>query len=292
MIFFNRSSHHIIQEARMNSPQARNQKILAVIAILVGLFMVAVAPFLIQTSMERVVASLAEVAKEKPAYGSGVLLFSYLYPIWRGFIYVGGIALIVISPAIYKGKPWTFPAGQLASAFGAMGGMFMFLPHVSWVDGFPIPMVIAWMGLLYFWAAIFLRSVDKWEKWAHLAAMTFAGMLGTHAFVVGVGNLRMLLTRPGKPGYEGLEWYILSIVGPVSWLCVVLLITSIPLLAQKKELGWWLALICAVSLLVIDAPTQFIRTATLDYLYGSLISLGLLAALLFPRFKQALLPQE
>jgi len=39
--------------------------------------MIAVAPFVIQTSLERVISALVKVSAEKPAYASGVLLFSF-----------------------------------------------------------------------------------------------------------------------------------------------------------------------------------------------------------------------
>jgi hypothetical protein len=65
------------------TPRTR-RLILAILAVVVGLFMIAVAPFLIQISMERVVASLIEVAKSKPQYASG-LLFRFL-PLYRGLI--------------------------------------------------------------------------------------------------------------------------------------------------------------------------------------------------------------
>lgn len=35
----------------------------------------------------------------------------------------------------------------------------------------------------------------------------------------------------------------------------------------------------------MDAPTQFFRTKTLDYLYGSLLAIGLLIFLMVPYFK-------
>jgi hypothetical protein len=70
---------------------------------------------------------------------------------------------------------------------------------------------------------------------------------------------------------------------------VILLVASIPLVAQKKEKGWWIALVAALSILAIDIPAQFIRTTTLDYLYGALLALGLAASLLFPKFKVALI---
>jgi len=77
--------------------------------------------------------------------------------------------------------------------------MFMFMPYVSFVDGFSIPMAVSIVGLIFFWSLILLRNVDKWVKWGQFLALTFAGMLTTHAFIVSIGNLRTLMTRPEKP---------------------------------------------------------------------------------------------
>lgn len=271
--------------------------ILANLAVLVGLFMIIVAPVLIQTSMERVVAALVEVSKEKPQYGSGIMLFSFTYPLYRGLIFIGGVMLILFARPIYKGEEWTYPASLLASAFPSAGGMFMFLPYVSWVEGFPIPMAISMVGLAFFWSVIFLRKADKWLKWGNFLALTFMGMLTTHAFTIGIGNMRMLLTRPEKPLYGGLEWWVLSWSGPVQWMCVILLFVGLYQLAARHTSGWWLALIAGASILAIDVPTQIIRTTmststSWDYLYGALLSIGLLFALLFPRFKAVLVSNQ
>lgn len=281
----------------MKDTHRKTRLFLAILAGVVGLFMIAVAPILIQISMERVVAALVEVAKERPAYGSGIVLFSFSYPLYRGLIFIGGITLILLAGPIYKGEDWAYPPSLLAAAFPSAGGMFMFLPYVSWVEGFPIPMVISFVGLAFFWSIILLRNVDKWLKWGHFLALTFAGMLTTHAFTVGIGNMRMLLTRPMKPLYEGLEWWVLSWSNPIQWLSVILLFVAIYGLAARKKYGWWLALIGATSILAIDAPTQVIRslltdTNSLDYLYGSLLSIGLLFSLLYPRFRAVLIEGE
>jgi hypothetical protein len=205
--------------------------------------------------------------------------------------------LLLFAKPIYEGRTWAYPASLLAAAFPSAGGMFMFLPYVSFVDGFPIPMAISLVGLAYFWSAIFLRKADIWEKWGHFLALTFAGMLTTHAFTIGIGNLRMLLTRPEKPLYAGLEWWILAWSGPVQWIAVILLFIAIYNLAAGKRIGWWLALIAAASIFAIDVPTQIIRTFvahsdSFDYLYGSLLSGGLLFSLFFPKFKIAALGKD
>lgn len=271
--------------------------ILAILAVVVGIFMISVAPFLIQTSLERVVSALLIVSAEKPAYASGVLLFSYAFPLYRGLIFIGGIALLWLAGPIHQGKEWSYPVGLLAAAFPSAGGMFMFMPYVSFVDGFPIPLVVSFIGLIFFWSFILLRKVDKWLKWGQFLALTFAGMLSTHAFIVGIGNLRTLLTRPEKPMYNGLGWWVLSWSQPIQWICVVLLFISIYLLAARKFSGWCLALVSVTSLVAIDVPMQIIRltmtdSTSWDYSYGLPVIIGLLFVLLFPKFRSALVREE
>jgi hypothetical protein len=61
---------------------------------------------------------------------------------------------------------------------------------------------------------------------------------------------------------------------------------------MRKRSGWYLAFIAAIAILVIDAPTQIIRTKTLDYLYGSLLAIGVLFFISLPVFKQALIGER
>ncbi|NMC13971.1 MAG: hypothetical protein GYA34_13955 [Chloroflexi bacterium] len=277
----------------MENTSQSKRTIMAVLAVVVGIFMVAAAPFLIQISIEKVVAALIKISIEKPAYSSGILIFSILFPIYRGLIFMGGITLILISRSIYKGKEWTFPVGLLASAFPSAGGMFMMMPYVSFIDGFPIPAGIAMVGLLFFWSFILLRNVDKWLKWGQFLVLTFSGMLTTHALITGTGNLRMLLTRPEKPLFDGLGTWVLAWSAPIQWICAVLLFIAIFHIAARKYSGWWLALIAVTTLAAIDIPMQIIRltmtsSTALDYSYGLPMIIGLLFTLLFPKFKTVL----
>ena len=259
----------------MKETSQTNRTIMSIIAILVGLLMISIIPFIVQTSLERVLHGLDEHVKAgNPTFSSGLPLFDLFYPVWRAIIFVAGIALIVISQEIRKGSEWTYPLAMALFALPAIGGMFMFLPYVSWVDGFPLPMVISMIGLAGYFSFIFLRKATLVQKLVRLGALTFIGMMATHAFTIGIGAQRTMMTRPGYPFYQDFSWWLFNWVGEVNWVAVILLFLSIPLLAVGKRKGWWLAVIAAVAILAIDAPTQFIRTKTLDYLYGSLLALG------------------
>ncbi|MCU0486641.1 MAG: hypothetical protein MUC85_11105 [Anaerolineales bacterium] len=277
----------------MQETSQRNRTIMSIIAILVGLLMISIIPFIVQTSLERVLHGLDEHVKAgNPTFSSGLPLFDLFYPVWRAVIFVAGIALIVISQEIRKGSEWTYPLAMALFALPAIGGMFMFLPYVSWVDGFPLPMVISMIGLAGYFSFIFLRKATIVEKFVRFGALTFIGMMTTHAFTIGIGAQRTMMTRPGYPFYPDFSWWLFNWVGEVNWVAVILLFLSIPLLAVGKRKGWWMAVVAAVAILAIDAPTQFIRTKTLDYLYGSLLALGVLIFMFVPFLKKHLLVEE
>lgn len=273
------------------SPQNRN--IMSILAIAVGLLMVSIIPFLVQISLERVLVGLiAHIDAGNPTFSSGVPLFDFFYPVWRAIIFVAGATLIIISQEIKKGEEWTYPLAMALFALPSIGGMFMFLPYVSWVEGFPLPLIIAAIGLTGFWSFIFLRAGEKMQKWTRFGALTFLGMLTTHAFTIGVGAQRTMATRPGYPYYKDFSWWLFNWVGEVNWVVTILLLLAIPMIVAGKRRGWWLAIISAVTILMIDAPTQFIRTKTLDYLYGSLLAMGVLVFTIVPFFKQHLFDDE
>ena len=274
-----------------DTPQS-TRLVIATIAVLVGLFLILAVPFIVQTSLERVLNKLQSAMVERPELESGIALFSLFYPLWRALAFVAGITLLSISPSIYKGKDWTYPLALSAFAIPSVGGMFMFLPYISFVGGFPLPMVVSWAGLLGYWSTLLLHRSDRMQKVVNFLVFTLIGMLTTHAFVIGIAAQRMLITRPGKPLFNGIQWWVLTLSGEVNWIGVLMLLVSIPLLAMRKRSGWWLAFIASLSILLIDAPTQILRTRTLDYLYGSLLSVALIVFLSIPAFKKRLITDE
>lgn len=277
----------------MKETSQTNRNIMAIIAVVIGLVMAYGIPFMVQTSLERVLIFLtAHIEKGFPAFSSGLWLFDVFYGVWQALIFAAGTTLVIIAWEIRKGSEWTYPLAVALFAIPSIGGFFMFLPYVSWVPGFPLPMVISFIGLTGYWAFIFLRKSSWAVKWSRFGALTFIGMLATHAFTIGIGAQRTMATRPGFPLYPGFNWWLFRWAGEVNWIAVILLFISIPLLAVGKRKGWWFAVIAAITILMINVPTQFFRTKTLDYLWGSLLAIGVLIFTMVPYFKQHLLAPE
>ena len=277
----------------MQETSQRNRTIMAVIAVVIGLIMAYGIPFMVQTSLERVLIHLTiHIEEGFPAFSSGLKLFDFFYSAWQAVIFAAGAALIIIAWEIKKGTEWTYPLAIALFALPSIGGFFMFLPYISWVPGFPLPMIIAFIGLSGYWAFIFLRKSETMVKWTKFAALTFIGMLTTHAFTIGIGAQRTMATRPGYPMYPDFTWWLFRWAGEVNWIAAILLFISIPLLAVGKRKGWWMAIIPSITILMINIPTQLFRTKTLDYLYGALLAFGVLFFLMVPYFKKHLLTDE
>ncbi|MCU0488948.1 MAG: hypothetical protein MUE67_08360, partial [Anaerolineales bacterium] len=82
----------------MANVSQKNRTIMSIIAILIGLIMITIVPFMVQTSLERVLRGLTDHIKAgNPTFSSGVPLFDFFYPVWRAIIFVAGITLIVVS---------------------------------------------------------------------------------------------------------------------------------------------------------------------------------------------------
>lgn len=277
----------------MQETPQKNRTIMSVIAVVIGLLMAYLIPFLTQTSLERVLVNLmAHIDAGNPAFTSGLTLFDLFYPAWRAVIFVAGAALIIISGEIRKGTEWTYPLSITLFALPAIGGMFMFLPYISWVDGFPLPLSIAAIGLTGYFSFILLREAELPVKLTRLGALTFLGMLSTHAFTIGIGAQRTMWTRPMHPLYKDFSWWLFNWVGEANWVAVILIFSAIPLLALGKKKGWWFAVTGSIAILMINVPTQFVRTKTLDYLYGALLAAGVLIFMFVPYLKKHLLAED
>lgn len=277
----------------MQETPQKNRTIMSIIAIVIGLMMAYLIPFLAQTSLERVLEHLiAHIDAGNTTFTSGLKLFDFFYPVWRALIFVAGATLIVISQEIKKGTEWTYPLAITLFAVPSIGGMFMFLPYISFVPGFPLPLTISAIGLIGYISFILLRKAETVVKWTRLGVLFFLGMLTTHAFTIGVGAQRTMATRPGYPLYKDFTWWLFDWAGTVNWVAVLLLFAAIPLLAVGKRKGWWLAVSGSIAILMINIPTQIIRTKTLDYFYGAILAIGVLVFTMVPYFKKALLEDE
>ncbi len=266
----------------------KNRTIMAASLIAGGLFMVAAAPFLVQSTLDPMLKGLMAKAAANPTYASGPMLMAIFYPLWRAVIFVAGVVCIVIARALWRGHGWTWPVALSCLALPAIGGMYMMLPFVSFVkDAFPPSMIITLVGLFAYWLVLLLRT-DRVKKGLDFLVFTLLGVVTTLSFVIAFGAMRQLMARPGKPLFANVKIVSLTVGGPVSGIGAGLVFAAIPLLAARKPAGWWLGVIGSASIVLANLPT-FLISKSLYYLMGSIGGLILTGVLIVPTVREHLI---
>jgi len=270
----------------------KNRLIMAVLLVGAGLFMVAIAPSLVQSTLDPMLEGLMKKVAEDPSYASGPTLMAIFYPLCRALIMVAGVTSVLIAYPLWQGEGWTWPVALTCLAVPAVCGMYMMLPFVSFVeDTFPPPVPIILTGLIGYWGVLLLKKSDRAQKVVDFIVFTLLGVATGGGFVLGFGAMRQLLARPGNPLFINTKIVSLTIGGPLNWISAFFVFAAIPLLARRKPLGWWLALIGAVSAVVGSLPTYFISLSAF-YLIGIASGTILTVTLLIPSVKRRLIGER
>jgi hypothetical protein len=77
---------------------------------LVGVFLILAVPWIVNTSLERVLAKLIDVVVNEPKFASKIMHFSFFSPVWRALVFIAGVTLIVMTHPLNRGKDRAFTA--------------------------------------------------------------------------------------------------------------------------------------------------------------------------------------
>lgn len=269
------------------SPQAF--RTMSAIALIVGLFVTLAAPFLIQSTLSAVMLRVAEQMVSNPEFK----LTAVLLPIWffafMGIDIVAGVMLILLSRPLSKGASWAWPYTLLCLAFPAIFGVFTSLPYLVQY-GKPAPAGLLLLVSLagYFWV-LFSKKGDKLDKFARFLAFTALGVAPGHIIVLVNHGVKNLISRPEHPLFTNLETTVYGFEAPVNFISFIFCIIAIPLLAAKKESGWYLGMAAGIAVTFVNFPTHFIRLETSDFFVAGMLGLLLTISLAVPAFKKRLL---
>ncbi|MBT3190276.1 MAG: hypothetical protein HN736_01540, partial [Anaerolineae bacterium] len=180
---------------------------------------------------------------------------------------------------------------------------------LGWLENlkkFPPAYITFFLSLLVFWVFIFLKENDKKTKNAMFWVFTLLGMLGSQGFMLFPHALRVILKSPANALLEPAN-SVLRRTGPIMFLVVVLAGLAIWKLSQRKESGWYLALMTGLMMIIGAFPAHYARplvaslvpkeTAaasifTSTYWMAGLQGIILVVLLLLPAFKAALYDEE
>jgi hypothetical protein len=272
----------------------RARLVLAILVVVYGLFVILGAPFLIQGSLDAILARVVPKIPDEPVFAMTAVLLPIFFFIMRAIDFVAGVTLVVVAYPFFRGEKWTWPVTLSALSLPTLFGVLTSLPHVVHYGRPPAAGLLLLFGITLFWVVLLLKSGSRVQKWARFLAFTLLGMTAGHINVLVLHSLKNLITRADKPFFTDIMTTVYGYEGPINFIAFVFCIVAIPLLASenKKLAGWYLALIAGISVALANYPTHFIRMQTSDFFVAGSLGLGIAIVTLIPAFKKALLVKE
>ena len=249
-----------------------NWKIMAAIALLVGLFIVFVAPGMFDTTMDTLIL---KQTKQATAINAGHLSRLYVGSIYSGIEMLVGLALIAISAALYAGKKWAWPTAMMLLSIPAMANGYIGLGWLENLKMFPPAYITFFLSLAAFWAMLFLKENDKKVKNMMFWVYTLLGMLGAQGVMLFPHALRVILKSPADALLNPANAVLLR-TGPIMFLVVIFAVLAVWKLSQREVSGWYMALLTGAMMIIGAFPAHYARP-----LVASLVPKGTLAASVF-----------
>ena len=229
--------------------------IMAAIALLMGLYLVFIAPGFFDSTMDQLILKQSKQATNLTA---GPLSRLYIGSIYSGIEMLAGLVLIVISPALYKDKKWAWPLAVLMLSIPAMVNGFIGLGWLENLKKFPPAYTTFFLSLIAFWVMLLLKKNDGKTKIAIFSVFTLLGMLGAQAFMLYPHAVRVILKDPAAALLDPTA-AILRHTGPLMFIVFILSALAIWKLAQRKESGWYLALLSGLVMAIGAFPVHYLR---------------------------------
>lgn len=284
----------------MIHPSKQVRTAVIVVIVLAAFLMILVVPFIafdvvnpiVTYQQARIVKLMAEGDPSAPLLTLTTWLVSFFFPFWGTMPVIAGLTLLVIVWPLYRGESWARGLALLCLVVPAMGGAYMIVPWMNFVGtvegGFPPAVIIMTIGLIPYFTLLLADKGDLTQKTVDFLVFLMLGVSSAEAFANGHAAFRILYGHPSRPLFgEGIAITYFGWLG--LWVSALLTIAAIYLLGRRRESGWYAAIIGGLVAFVVSGATHYVRHATLDYLYGSLMGLSIVIMLLIPVFKTRLL---
>ncbi len=283
--------------------------IMAVAAVVVGLFLMFLSPYIVMKALNPALHRLVEVFQVQDPGGvwdTPVKILSATFHTWLALFVFGGAALVLIAKDLYAGKTWSRPVALGLMALPSIGGMTMVIPWLVLVmsdaqgnrnpaAGVPAALPIMLIGLAGYFIVLLTEKAEWKTKLAQVVVFTALGVVGGMVFMNAQHGVRHFLHNPSAPFFEdGFSNPELFLGGYVMYAAVALFVAAIYLLGARKEAGWYVGMIVGIVTFVAAFLTFIDRAAVgapsaQEWMRGALLSLGLIAILAIPFFKNRVL---
>jgi len=282
------------------STSRRIRMVAAVIVGLAALLMIIIVPLIafdlvnpiVVNQQARIQKFTAEGNPSAPLLTLTTWLVSFFFPFWGTLSFIAGITLLVILSPLFQGKEWARGLALFCLAIPSIGGAYMIVPWMNFVGsvegGFPPAVIVMAIGLIPYFSLLLAERGDFVQKSVDFLVFLMLGVAAAESFANGHAAFRILYGHPKRPLFaEGISITYFGWLG--LWVGAALAVASIFLLGSRKKAGIYTGLISGLAIMVVSGATHYVRHATNDYLYGSLMGLSIVVLLLIPVVRERLL---
>lgn len=256
----------------MKGKRPSNLVAMAVIALLVGLYLVFVAPGFFDETQQTLILKQTKQGAQMTA---GPLSRMYIGSLYCGVEVLIGLALILLAVPLYRGEKWAWPASLALLSMPAMANAFIGLGWLENLKMFPPAYYAFFLCFIAFIAMLLLKENDRKTKTILFFILTLLGMLGAQGFMLFPHAVRVVLKDPPLALKDPAVAVLLR-TGPLMFLVFVFSVLAIWKIAQQKRVGWYLALASSLMMIVGSFPAHYARP-----LVASLVPAGTLEASIF-----------
>jgi len=284
-------SYQTKRRIEMNTQEftPKNRAAAAIVSVVFGIFGIFVIPILVRSAFNTLTEKLVRLMVEDPHFEKAPMMLTIWFVGMLGITAVASVTLIVTAYPLWKGKTWAWPVTLCCIALPTIFSVIEILPYVVHI-GSPPPTIIAlFAGLATYWTILLLKPGERTDKIVRFFAFTFLGVVAGHINVLTMHGFKGILDRPESPLFIDPDHAIYGVEAPMNFIAMIFCILAIPLLASRKEVGWWLGIIAGSTVVVANLPTHLIRMNTSDFIVATLLGAGLITSLALPVSRKHLL---
>ena len=231
--------------------------IMSLIVLIFGLYLIFIAPIFYDITVDTLIEAKTKnvpVGGEMPA---GPLSRLYICAIYGGVEVLVGFALVVCAFMIFTYKKWAWPFTMMLLSIPTMANGYIGLGWLENLKKFPPAYYTFFLSFIVFMVMIGLKKMDKKAKRSTFGFFLLIGMIGAQGFMLFPHAVRVILKDPLT--FTDPTVAVLRRTGTLMFLCFVFAALAILKLAQKKEAGWYLALLTGLMMEVGAFPAHYQR---------------------------------
>ena len=285
------------------------RRVLAAVAVVMGLYLMLVAPFQVLANLNPCLRALNEVwqvAEPQGVWDTPVPILTATFHVWMALFVFAGAVLVVIARDIAAGKAWARPFALALLSLPAIGGLSFVIPWLVLVvrqpgggknpaAGAPPGLPIMVLGLVAYFVMLLLERSDGKTKAVQALLFGWLGITAGIVYMNAQHGVRYFLHNPSAPYFEPRYSHPeLFLGGYVLYASTALFVLAIGLLAARHPLGWYVGvtgalMTAAVMLLVFVERQQAGASGAVEWLRGALLAVVLLVLLLIPGIQRRVL---